>query len=163
MGLACVTPWSSWASPGCSALTTATCCQTKPPWLQWADRAPVALSREQTGCCCCSSVSSLSGHVVAVVSGLLHDSLESAWSCSRLFFILMAAQVSSALLLPTESPSDDVLLPAVPRPTAWPLRCQAWEVQGPLLHTRLVPPPVLCMGTFVKSCRVFLSKAQRRN
>ena len=73
----------------------------------------------------------------------------------------MAAQVSLALLLPTESPSDDVLLPAVPRSTARPLCCQAWEVQGPLLHTRLVLPPLLCTGSFVKSHMVLLSKAQR--
>ncbi|KAM6385880.1 arylsulfatase A isoform 2-T2 [Alca torda] len=57
--------------------------------------------------------------------------------CSRLFS-LVTAQVSLALLLPTESPSDDVLLPAVPRSTAWPLCCQAWEVQGSLLHTRFL-------------------------
>lgn len=72
----------------------------------------------------------------------------------------MAAPVSLALLLPTESPSDDVLLSAVPRSTARPLRCQTWEVQGPLLHTRLVLPP-LCTGSFVKSRMVLLSKAQR--
>lgn len=73
----------------------------------------------------------------------------------------MTAQVSLALLLPTESPSDDVLLPAVPRSTARPLCCQAWEVQGSLLHTRLVFPPLLSVGSFVKSCMVLLSNVQR--
>jgi len=73
----------------------------------------------------------------------------------------VAAWVSLALLLPTESPSDNVLLPAVPRPTARPLRCQAWEVQGPLLHTRLVLTPLLGVGSLVKSRTVLLSKPQR--
>uniref|UniRef100_A0A8C3KW38 Arylsulfatase A n=1 Tax=Calidris pygmaea TaxID=425635 RepID=A0A8C3KW38_9CHAR len=60
-----------------------------------------------------------------------------------------------------ESPSDHVFLPAVPRSAARPLCCQAGEVQGPLLHTRLVLPPLLTTDSFLRSRMVLLSKAQR--